>query len=98
MLLVLHDLPFMVSHIFGPNSQVASDHGIYHGLSTYGDLLPGGRKVLCRGGHVALDNATHIAVRIVTYDHNSAPFIVMRRLLVLAWSSRKTRRSDLALR
>ena len=46
MLLVLHDLPFMVSHIFGPDSQVAVDHGIYHGLSTYGDLLPGFRKVI----------------------------------------------------
>ena len=31
--LVLHDLPFMVSNIFGPDSKVAVDEGIYHGLS-----------------------------------------------------------------
>ena len=46
MVLVLHDLPFMVTNIFGPNSQVTVDHGIYHGLSTDGDLLPPGRKVM----------------------------------------------------
>ena len=45
MLLVLHDLPFMVSHIFGPDPQVAVDHDIYHGLSTFGDLLFRGRNV-----------------------------------------------------
>ena len=47
MLSLLHDLLSVVSHIFGPDSQVAVDHGIYHGLLTHGDLLPGGRNVVC---------------------------------------------------
>ena len=34
-------LPFVVSHIFGPKSQVAADRRVYHGPLTTGDFPRG---------------------------------------------------------
>ena len=38
-------LPFVISHIFGPDSQVAADRRVYHGRSTTDDFPLGVEKV-----------------------------------------------------
>ena len=41
---ILCGLPFVVSHIFGPDSQVATDRPLQYGPSTTGDFPPGVEK------------------------------------------------------